>query len=118
MMKMVAAKRAKPQSQIVDPRRVAIKLPTKRIPDADSVVSFMYLWKYSKKYQPDEANSEHVELGSIMKKQFKNGAKGIISTTLTDLPEYKTIHRYQQVFRCTPATYDGKIVDCPSIVVN
>ena len=116
ILAVLAAK--KKQAKIVDPRRVAMALPTSRIPTKDSIVSFKYLLQNAIKYQPDEANSEHVELRSLAAKRFKNGAKGVITTTLTDLPQYKTTHKWTQVLRCTPANYNGKITDCEGIVFN
>jgi hypothetical protein len=34
------------------------------------------------------------------------------------LPGYNKPHKYQQTFRCTPADYGDKIVNCPGIVYN
>ena len=116
LLKVLASKRNPPK--IVDPKKVAIKLPSTRVPKEDSIVSFKYLLTNAIKYQPDEANSEHVKLGSLSKKTFKNGSIGIVGSTLTDLPQYNTIHKYQQVLRCTPASYGGKISDCEGVVFN
>jgi len=118
MLKVLAAKKNAKPATAVDPLRARVKLPAGRVPIADSIVSFNYLLKNSIKYQPDEENSELVQLKTIKRKSFRNGAVGLISSTLTDLPQYATAHRYEQVFRCTPVSYDGKISDCPSIVAN
>jgi hypothetical protein len=117
ILNVLAAKKKTSQT-IVDPRRVAIALPNSRVPKADSVVSFKYLLMNSIKYQPDEANSEHVTLRSLAKKNFKNGSIGAVGSTLTDLPQYRQKHKWDQTLRCTPASYRGKIIDCPSIVFN
>jgi intein/homing endonuclease len=101
-----------------NPAQVRVGLPKKRVPEGDSIVPFIFLLKNAIKYQPDEANSEHVDLQDIKKVKFKNGAKGVITHTLTDLPQYKNKHRYEQVVRCTPADYTGRICDSPSIVFN
>jgi len=115
ILNVVAAKK---KPKIIDPRKVAIPLPTSRVPKEPSIVSFKYLLANAIKYQPDEANSEHVTLQSIQRKAFRNGAKGIVTSTLTDLPQYKKLHRWEQVYRCTPADYQGKVVDCGGIVYN
>jgi hypothetical protein len=117
MLKVLSAKKsAAPKA--VDPYRVSPKLPSSRIPISDSIVSFNYLLKNAIKYQPDEENSELVEFQNVKPRTFRTGAKGLITSTLTDLPQYNTVHRWEQVFRCTPVDYTGKISDCPSIVFN
>jgi intein/homing endonuclease len=117
ILKVLAAKKKTPDANI-NPMQVTMKLPTSRVPKGNSIVSFKYLLKNAIRYQPDEANSEHVELRSLRKVTFKNGAKGVVTTTLTDLPQYNKPHKWEQVIRCTPADYTGKIVDCPGIVFN
>ena len=116
--KIIQVLAEKKKAPIVDPRRVAAKLPNSRVPKGDSLVSFKYLLSNAIKYQPDEANSEHVELRSINKKQFKNGSIGVITTTLTDLPNYAQPHKWEQVIRCTPASYRGRVSECENIVFN
>lgn len=113
--KKKAAEAAK--RKVINPQTVTAALPTSRVPKGTSLVSFPYLLKNSLKMHPDAANSADVKVIAIAKKEFKSGAKGIVTQTLTDLPQYKQPHKYQQVFRC-PVDYKGKVCECPAIVAN
>ena len=101
-----------------NPTRTAIALPRSRVPNMQSIVSFKFLLKNAIKFFPDEQNAEDVKLRTLSKLKFKNGAKGIQASTVTDLPNYQKPHVYKQVIRCTPAGYTGKVVDCQAIVFN
>ncbi len=109
-------------SKAFNPMRVNVPLPSKKIPERNSLVSFYYLYMNGKKYQPDEFNSTDVRIMRVSPAKFKMGSKGLITFTKTlGIPEgerFTPPHVYKQVIRCTPADYNGKISQCPGIVVN
>lgn len=107
-----------------NPMRITVPNPSKKVPEKNSLVSFYYLYRNVRKYQPDEWNSEGVKLLRVAPAKFKLGSKGLVTyTKTTTVPSandhvYTPPHVYKQVWRCTPADYKGKIVDCPGIVFN
>lgn len=110
-------------SKTFNPMKINVPLPSKKIPEKNSLVSFFYLFMASKKYQPDLFNSTDVKVVKSAAAKFKLGSKGLVTMTKTKgVPStdetYEPPHYYKQVIRCTPVSYKGKISLCPGIVTN